>query len=532
MNLRAGFLLIFLLSPAVWAAEPGRLLVEAHGLLKSDAASAESLLKQVVGTDDSEARVMALDLLGALYERQGRAAEALSVTRRALNSSQNLDIPDYAYRLDWRLARLLEASDSDAALDAWREAVRQVQRLRAGGGNIPEDSLQLLFSGLTDRLLRGAEGDQALYREALAVWESYKVAELQDHLGESCIIARSSLDEERVGDASVAVLYPILLPDRLELILGVGGEMHRHTNHRDRQRMESVARKFVTAVGKHRRGYRRYGKWLYRLLIGPFEQRLKQAGVHTLVVVPDGVLRSVPVAALQAGDGRFLVQNMAPAVTPGLSLVQSSGEAGRIGDVLLAGLNQEGEYGGARFAPLPGAGEELGKLAVRFGATPLINGAFTSASLTQALTKKDYDLIHLASHAEIGARRENSFLLTGDGALKLDELERQIARRRFAGRALELLTLSACRTAVGNAKAALGLGGLAVQTGARSALASLWQVNDTASSRLMELFYQYWAEHPEQGKAAALQAAQQQLIDEGLSHPFYWAGFQLIGSWR
>jgi len=141
-------------------------------------------------------------------------------------------------------------------------------------------------------------------------------------------------------------------------------------------------------------------------------------------------------------------------------------------------------------------------------------------------------LIHLASHAEIGARRENSFLLTGDGALKLDELERQIAHRRFAGRPLELLTLSACRTAVGDAKAALGLGGLAVQTGARSALASLWQVNDTASSRLMALFYRYWTEHPEQGKAAALQAAQQQLIDEGLSHPFYWAGFQLIGSWR
>jgi CHAT domain-containing protein len=137
--------------------------------------------------------------------------------------------------------------------------------------------------------------------------------------------------------------------------------------------------------------------------------------------------------------------------------------------------------------------------------------------------------IHLASHVQIGANAADGLLLTADGGMALDELQRLIARQRYGAAPLDLLTLSACSTAVGDRRAALGLGGLAVQSGARSALASLWQVSDAATGRLMRAFY---SRLDGDGKARALQCAQNELIDAGLGHPFYWAGFVLIGNWE
>jgi CHAT domain-containing protein len=95
---------------------------------------------------------------------------------------------------------------------------------------------------------------------------------------------------------------------------------------------------------------------------------------------------------------------------------------------------------------------------------------------------------------------------------------------------VELLTLSACQTAVGDERAALGLAGVAIKAGARSALASLWFVNDESTSKLVTEFYQQ-LQNPTLSKAQALQQAQKSLMEQGYQHPLYWAPFLLIGNW-
>jgi CHAT domain-containing protein len=113
----------------------------------------------------------------------------------------------------------------------------------------------------------------------------------------------------------------------------------------------------------------------------------------------------------------------------------------------------------------------------------------------------------------------------------MDRLEQFVGLLRFRDEPLELLTLSACQTAVGDDRAALGLAGVAIKAGARSALATLWHVNDKAATDLVIEFYRQLQE-PSVSRARALQRAQvKQLQDARYQHPFYWAPFLMINNW-
>ena len=102
---------------------------------------------------------------------------------------------------------------------------------------------------------------------------------------------------------------------------------------------------------------------------------------------------------------------------------------------------------------------------------------------------------------------------------------------QFRKEPLDLLTLSACETAAGDDLAALGLAGVAVKAGARSALATLWHINDAATSILIEEFYRQ-IQNPKTSRAVALQQAQIKLVhDPRYEHPAYWSPFLLINNW-
>jgi CHAT domain-containing protein len=128
---------------------------------------------------------------------------------------------------------------------------------------------------------------------------------------------------------------------------------------------------------------------------------------------------------------------------------------------------------------------------------------------------------------------DKSFLLTHDGRISMNELSNYIGRTRFRDTPLELLVLSACETAVGDDRAALGLAGVAINAGARSALGSLWAISDPATARLIETFYGE-LQHPTLTRAEALRRAQVSMLDaEGdeFRHPYYWSAFLLISNW-
>ena len=113
----------------------------------------------------------------------------------------------------------------------------------------------------------------------------------------------------------------------------------------------------------------------------------------------------------------------------------------------------------------------------------------------------------------------------------MERLDHCIGLFRYRDEPLELLTLSACETAAGDDRAALGLAGIAVKAGARSALATLWYINDQASSELVAEFYRQ-LKKPGMSRGKALQLAQLKLLnDPRYKHPCYWAPFLLINNW-
>ncbi len=137
----------------------------------------------------------------------------------------------------------------------------------------------------------------------------------------------------------------------------------------------------------------------------------------------------------------------------------------------------------------------------------------------------------MATHGVFGGTPEESFLLNYDSRLTMNGLEKLISFSRFREKPVELLTLSACQTALGNERAALGLAGVAVKAGVRSAIATLWHVDDEATSLAIREFYRQIRE-PGISKAQALQNTQKKLIEQRRYwHPLYWGPFLLIGNW-
>jgi len=162
----------------------------------------------------------------------------------------------------------------------------------------------------------------------------------------------------------------------------------------------------------------------------------------------------------------------------------------------------------------------------------LMNEAFVYPSVKQELENTSYSIIHIASHGQFDKDPEKTFVLTHNGKLTLDSLEELMALSNFRQEPVELLSLSACQTAVGDDRAALGLAGIAVKSGARSALASLWFINDKAASMLLVDFYKRLLDSDTITKAQALQKAQINLLEQdAYQHPTYWAPFLLIGNW-
>lgn len=180
---------------------------------------------------------------------------------------------------------------------------------------------------------------------------------------------------------------------------------------------------------------------------------------------------------------------------------------------------------------LPGVKAEVEAISETLTATRLLNNTFTLDQFQGEAENGDYRILHIASHGVFGNNAESSFILTYDDLLTLNGLQQTLSADTFRSNPIELITLSACETAEGNARAPLGISGAAIKARARSVLGTLWPVEDNAARELMEIFYAGLTGE-RMTKVAALQNAQISLIKTGeMEHPFYWAPFTLIGNW-
>ena len=180
---------------------------------------------------------------------------------------------------------------------------------------------------------------------------------------------------------------------------------------------------------------------------------------------------------------------------------------------------------------LPGVKQEITELSKQFEAEVLLDDDFLLKRFINDVENQPFRVVHIASHGYFGGTAEDSFILTFDDKLDMNELAGLLQPKQLAERPVELLVLSACQTAEGNDRTPLGLSGIALKSGARSALGSLWPVYDEAARQLLPVFYAQFNK-PGVTKAQALQKAQLELLgSDKMKHPSYWAAFILIGNW-
>lgn len=478
--------------------------------------------------------------LGQLYESQQRYEEALQLTRRAAFAGQQVQAPESLYRWQWQTGRLLHAmGDLDAAIAAYRRTVTTLQSFRQeigpvyGRGDASfRQAAEPIYLSLVDLLLTQTASltepsqVETYLREARDAMELLKAVELEDYFQDDCV-ARVSRSELDIVSPLAVVIYPILLPDRLELLVDLPAGLKRFqvpVGAEELTRTVRTLRRFL-----QKRTTRRYlppAQTLYNWLIRPLEAALKTANIETLVFVPDGPLRTIPMSALHDGQ-TFLIERYALATTPGLTLTDPQPLPRANTRVLAAGLSKAVQG----FSALPNVPQELSAIGALYGSEPLLDEKYLMSRVQEKLQEEPFSIVHIASHGQFRSNADETFLLTFDGKLSLNQLDDMIGLLRFREEPLELLTLSACQTAVGDDRAALGLAGIAVKAGARSALATLWYISDQASSQLVGLFYKN-LQDPSLSRAAALRQAQLQLMQEHrYRHPAYWAPFLLINNW-
>jgi len=330
-----------------------------------------------------------------------------------------------------------------------------------------------------------------------------------------------------VVSKTAVVIYPVVLSDRTELLISLPTGLKRFSVPIRAEVLIQEIREFRQKLEKRTtREYLPHAQKLYDWLIRPLEPDLMSLTTNTLVFVPDGPLRSIPMAALHDGK-QFLITKYAIAITPGLSLTDPRPVKRENVKVLSAALTDSVQG----FSPLPNVSDELQAIKGLYGGTQLLNHNFLTSNLEKELRNKQFTIMHVASHGRFEAEFRKSFLLTFDGKVTMDQLEQYIGLFKFREDPLELLTLSACETAAGDDRAALGLAGIAIKAGARSALATLWYINDQASSELVAEFYRELRD-PSVSRAMALKRAQLKLLnDRSYQHPGYWSPFLLINNW-
>ncbi|WP_157976449.1 CHAT domain-containing protein [Parahaliea mediterranea] len=475
--------------------------------------------------------------MAGLYADDRQFDSALRLARGALLAASRAGSQDLEYRWEWLLAQSFSSlGDNTAAIDAYGRAVASLQTLRANLEVFDQASLatviQPLYYEYADLLLQqsialeeGAE-KQALLQTARSALEGLKLAEVEDYFQQQCLGDQAVQLDALAG--RTAVLYPVLLEDRLELLLSTGDDIHQLAVAVDRATLVTLVRDFRLNLEADTGtdDYLDQARRLYGYLVEPLLATLEQAGVDTLVFVPDGPLRTIPLAALHDGK-RFLIERFALATAPGLTLIDPKPFAGRSYTALAGGLSESVQG----FPALPSVSTELDNLNRLVDASVLANGAFTLNRVEGELASGDYSVVHFATHGQFGGSYDDSFLLTYDSRLRINELGRTIQSRAGSSDPLELLVLSACETAAGDDRAALGLAGVALKAGARSALATLWEVDDKATLDIITEFYRLLSTAGE-SKARSLQRAQRKWIQEGGNpHPSQWAPFLLIGNW-
>ncbi len=491
---------------------------------------------------NSRAESYAVGRLGQLYEQTQQWQDAKRLTQEALSLTQAIRTPEIAYQWQWQMGRLLKATGKKPeAIAFYTEAFHTLQSLRQDLVAINQDvqfsfreQVEPVYRELVDLLLQPSSSqgagrvNQQNLQQALTTIEALQLAELANFFREACL----DTQPQRIDriDSTAAVIYPIILRDRLEVILSVPGQSPRnYTTFLPQKQVEDVVNRMRQSLRSTSFEQERLplAQQIYSWLVQPAADDLTRHPIKTLVFVLDGSLRNLPMAALHDGK-QYLIEQYRIAIAPSLQLLNPQSLARTQLKALVGGLSE----GKQAFSALPGVKQEVGDISNTIPATILLDQEFTTAAVQTKVKTQSFSVMHLATHGQFSSKAEDTFILTWDGRLDVKQLNTLLANRNLSDSPpIELLVLSACQTAKGDNRAALGLAGVAVRSGARSTLATLWTVNDESTANFMVQFYQELLKS-QVTKAEAVRVAQLHLLKQPeFKHPYYWAPFILVGNW-
>jgi CHAT domain-containing protein/lipopolysaccharide biosynthesis regulator YciM len=518
--------------------------------------------------------------LGHFWECRQDNQKALKYTQSAIIAADSkLSAKDSLYLWEWQAGRILDKQNrKQDAIASYQRAFDILEDIRQDILTAERDVqfdfrdvVRPLYRTLTqsrlDLLGVGSITDEGRAKELSKVVntvDALKLAELQNYFGNDCIL--SGLNPKLVGellkDNSVAFqntgfLSSIILDGKTGILLQLPNQATKFKwiedpNQQGTTKIVSsdTLEKKITEfrkglVSKEEINYdTTIAAQLYDWIIRPFAEDIKSQKVKTLVFIQDGFLRSVPMAPLyDSQQKKYLIETYAVATTPSLRLTKPNLRNGNTQKALILGLTQKATIDGKTFDALFAVPDEIKTVKSIFpNHTPLIDDNFTPENFQQKLKKTTYSIVHIASHAQFGIIPEDTFIVTGKNQkLTISQLETSLRNLNNKSDSVELLTLTACETAVGDERTTLGLAGVALQVGVKSAIASLWSVTDESTSEIVKTLYTNYRNNG-MGIAQALQTAQIKMIkakklplSEGINikydHPAYWAPIIAIGNW-
>lgn len=495
--------------------------------------------RQAKSIEDPIAEAYALGSLGGLYESSEQWAEAQKSTEQALALAAASSAPDVNYRFSWQLGRILKAQgDTNGAIASYTRSTKALKILRndivAVSPSLQfdfRDEVEPVYRELAGLLLLSKQPSQQNLIQARDALEALQVAELNNFFRTACLETKPIQVDEVIDrlDPTAAVVYPIILSDRTEVIVKLPNQplLHYRVNI-SQTNLEKLLRELRNSFSKKYAlsDVHLLSKQIYDWLILPAQPSLAKSKIKTLVFVLDGDLRNIPMAALYDGQ-QYLVEKYAIALAPGLQLLPLEPTKQMKLKALSAGLS----LARRGFSALANVPVELERIKSEIPSTVLLNQNFTSSTLQNELEDPSFSIVHLASHGQFSSLEDRTFILAWDKPLYIKDLNNLLLSSNNTNNTIELLVLSACSTAVGDNRAALGIAGVAVRAGARSTVASLWAVDDAASATLMSNFYQQ-LRHKKLSKAGALRMAQISLLQsKNYNSPNYWASYVLLGNW-
>ena len=533
-------------------------------------------IQKQIGNRDGEAT--SLNNLGGAYNYLGQYQKAIDFFQQSLVITKQIgDRSGEGITLSYLGYLFAQQKQPELAILFYKQSVNVTESIRKDIRKLDKDiqksylnTVEVSYRTLADILIQ-----QDRIMEALQILDLLKVQELEDYLKNIKGSDRSAqgvriLEPEKAisdklltinSDNSKAInnqlvnqiqqlpkteinkvpdylnqipqgnvlIYPLILSDRLEIILFAPNTLpiHRTVNIK-KDDLEKLITEFRAGLQDSGfEDFREPSQQLYRLLIKPIETELINAKTTTILYAPDGILRYIPLAALNDGK-QWLAEKYRISNLIAYSLSDFSPQP-KTEPSILAGAfgGKDGERKFGQIA-LPASITEVKGISNLFpNSFALFENDFSRA--TTEAKFKNYNILHFATHAEFNTGApDNSFIIFGNGdKIRLSELtDWQIPN-------VNLIVLSACQTGLstlGSGVEILGFGYQVQKVGAKQAIASLWSVSDDGTQALMAAFYRE-LQKGDVTPIEALHRAQVALIkSEKFSHPSYWSAFFAIGN--